>query len=679
MRPRLFIFMELARGQRCRDTRTSVDVVSGTSTIRCTVAVSIAAEDPASTGLNGAPGPLGEPISLRLSSLIGLAGRRLSSAVDGRLNSNCFNSSTRLVYVTLIASSFFLSTSVELRSITCCSKRHASFSCEGASGPGLIYRLLILGRIPRRNAIIDPKVVLRVGALRRRGSDGLGSGRRLGGNAVKEFMGWLMHIGLTRRWWSSVRTRPWLLLRLKSCGTRSRPTRSAVKALSLGLCDLIGTADALAPVLDELSEPVRLMVDTEDDDKEFEREDRRAWCCVRAEAGDTLLPPLLGTETEVDGPCIITLQSFAAETALCRRRLCARSTLCRLMRQQLTANHVLRASARSDAPEPFDTAWAMYDGRRPTCLIASAVGQWDSGYLMRPSVHPLLSISHVLCAVPYQMRPSIQKRTDWPLVQPTLSTTTRPPVRSNVGRRRRGARARAMVQGPGTNIKQQLMDPYQGDRTSSVQLPACFRMRVVYLRERSEDVSFAATAKHDYHLLRRLRSPALRVAETAIPIQGRDDRGQQSTRGRLYDKVPTQVLRYRYATYQRCGASRTLEHALSALFEIARIARVRSLDRLTHTRPRAAPTPDPVALGTCIAVHRKELLQRAFADHRPRQPMAKFVSGKYDAGRTRSALITRGRIMSAIDNHRCLIYPRQPYHFPHSGVRCTCHVRLRRS
>lgn len=128
------------------------------------------------------------------------------------------------------------------------------------------------------------------------------------------------------------------------------------------------------------------MVDTEDDDKEFEREDRRAWCCVRAEAGDTLLPPLLGTETEVDGPCIITLQCFAAETALCRRRLCARSTLCRLMRQQLTANHVLRANARSDAPEPLDTAWAMYDGRRPTCLIASAVGQWDSGYVMRPSV-----------------------------------------------------------------------------------------------------------------------------------------------------------------------------------------------------------------------------------------------------------------------------------------------------
>ena len=63
-----------------------------------------------------------------------------------------------------------------------------------------------------------------------------------------------------------------------------------------------------------------------------------------------------------------------------------RSTLCRLMRQQLTANHVLRASARSDAPEPLDTAWAMYDGRRPTCLIASAVGQWDSGYVMRPSV-----------------------------------------------------------------------------------------------------------------------------------------------------------------------------------------------------------------------------------------------------------------------------------------------------
>lgn len=177
-----------------------------------------------------------------------------------------------------------------------------------------------------------------------------------------------------------------LLLRLKSCGTRSRPTRSAIKALSLGLCDLIGTADALAPVLDELSEPVRLMVETEDDDKEFEREDRRAWCCVRAEAGDTLLPPLLGTETEVDGPCIIMLQFLAAETALCRRRLCARSTLCRLMRQQLTANHFLCASARSDAPEPFNAAWAKYDGRQPTCLIANAVGQWDSGYVMRPSV-----------------------------------------------------------------------------------------------------------------------------------------------------------------------------------------------------------------------------------------------------------------------------------------------------
>lgn len=84
-----------------------------------------------------------------------------------------------------------------------------------------------------------------------------------------------------------------------------------------------------------------------------------------------------------------------------------------------------------------------------------------------------------------------------------------------------------------------------------MRLPPCFRMRVVCLRGRGENgslvsgedewevgrrivtvVGSAATANHDYHLQQRLRSPALRVAKEAIPIQGRDNRGQQSTRGR---------------------------------------------------------------------------------------------------------------------------------------------------
>jgi len=48
--------------------------------------------------------------------------------------------------------------------------------------------------------------------------------------------------------------------------------RSAVSESSPGLCGLIGIADCRTPVLDELREPVRLTVTTEED-IELEREE----------------------------------------------------------------------------------------------------------------------------------------------------------------------------------------------------------------------------------------------------------------------------------------------------------------------------------------------------------------------------------------------------------------------
>lgn len=65
-----------------------------------------------------------------------------------------------------------------------------------------------------------------------------------------------------------------LCLRLCSWrGAGSPFSRRAISDVSLGLCVVAGTAELLAPVLVELSEPVRLIVTTDADETEFEREE----------------------------------------------------------------------------------------------------------------------------------------------------------------------------------------------------------------------------------------------------------------------------------------------------------------------------------------------------------------------------------------------------------------------
>lgn len=62
-------------------------------------------------------------------------------------------------------------------------------------------------------------------------------------------------------------------------------------------------AECRTTVFDELMEPVRLTVTTDEDDMEFDREDWR--CFESAEGGP--FPPLLpaAAETEAEVPCII--------------------------------------------------------------------------------------------------------------------------------------------------------------------------------------------------------------------------------------------------------------------------------------------------------------------------------------------------------------------------------------
>ena len=98
-----------------------------------------------------------------------------------------------------------------------------------------------------------------------------------------------------------------LFLRLRSCDMGSRPTRNAISDVSPGLCGPIGAVEFLAPVLDELSEPVRLMVTTEEEDREPDREEDRV-CLVR---GAAALPPLLAAETVAAVPCIIFVDTRA--------------------------------------------------------------------------------------------------------------------------------------------------------------------------------------------------------------------------------------------------------------------------------------------------------------------------------------------------------------------------------
>lgn len=64
-----------------------------------------------------------------------------------------------------------------------------------------------------------------------------------------------------------------LFRRLWSCGICSRPRRSAISDVSLGLCTLTGAAEFRAPVLEELSEDWRLIVTTEAEEKELERDE----------------------------------------------------------------------------------------------------------------------------------------------------------------------------------------------------------------------------------------------------------------------------------------------------------------------------------------------------------------------------------------------------------------------
>lgn len=115
-----------------------------------------------------------------------------------------------------------------------------------------------------------------------------------------------------------------LFLRLWSCDIGSRPSRRAMSDVSPGLCDLIGTVEFLAPVLVELSEPVRLTVTTDDEDREFDREEYR--CLGKAEAEGTVLPPLLAAETEEAVPCIIVFRTPTDNGQPYTRALCANST-----------------------------------------------------------------------------------------------------------------------------------------------------------------------------------------------------------------------------------------------------------------------------------------------------------------------------------------------------------------
>lgn len=113
-----------------------------------------------------------------------------------------------------------------------------------------------------------------------------------------------------------------LFLRFWSCGTWSRPIRSAITDGSAGLCARIGTVELRAPVPDdELREAVRFTVTIEADEKEFEREEEYLWCLGMAEGGLVFDDPETGAG--VAAPRVACI--LCSYERIVSRRTCARA------------------------------------------------------------------------------------------------------------------------------------------------------------------------------------------------------------------------------------------------------------------------------------------------------------------------------------------------------------------